>query len=115
MSLKSAWKKFTKFFTVTPPVNSMMASDVAYIQEKISAQTAFKVACMDTRLVNGRRNVGLVMDPSTPADEVTKAQDLFIAAAKERNIELTRDQVIRYVPGGEPHVSRLVQPAPKTW
>lgn len=114
-SIKEAFQKLGRAIAGPPPVNSMMSGDVAYIQTKVREATGFDVGCQDTRLVNGRKNVGLIMPETTPAADVTKAEDVFIAAAKERNIELTREQVIHYVPGTISPPSRLVQPAPKTW
>jgi hypothetical protein len=114
-SLKEAFKKLDRALFGPPPVNSMMVSSVQHIQKAVREATGFDVGCQDTRIVNGRKNVGLIMPETTPADQVTKAEDVFIAAAKERGIELTREQVIRYVPGTISPPSRLVQPAPKTW
>lgn len=115
MSLKSIWKKFVKAFEFAPSVNAMDAYDVAYIDQKVRAETPFSVGCMDTRLVNGRRNVGLVLPETTPAEEVARAEDIFIAAAKEKGIEITRDKILRYVPGTITKPGRAVQPTPRTW
>ena len=115
MTLKSIWKKVQTAVVGTPPVNSMTAADVAYIGEKVRAATAFDVAAQDTRWVGYRRNVGLVADPATAPAIIAQAEDAFIAAAQERNITLTRAQVLRYVPSAAPTPSRMVQPAPKTW
>jgi hypothetical protein len=114
-NLKEAFKKLGRAIAGPEPVNSMSAYDVAHIQKAVRAQTGFDVGCQDTRLVNGRKNAGLIMPQTTPAEEVSKAEVVFIAAAKERNIELTRAQVIHYVPGTISPPSRFVQPAPKTW
>ncbi|MEZ0225914.1 MAG: hypothetical protein ACAH83_15270 [Alphaproteobacteria bacterium] len=114
-SIKEVFQKIGRAIAGPEPVNSMMSGDVAYIQTKVREATGFDVGCQDTRLVNGRKNAGLIMPENTPADQVTKAEDVFIAAAKERNIELTREQVIHYVPGTISPPSRFVQPAPKTW
>lgn len=115
MKLKEAWQKFCKAINGTPPVNSMSAYDVGYIKTKVQEATGFDVGCQDTRIVNGRKNVGLIMAQDTPADKVAAAEDAFIAAAAERKIALTREQVIHYVPGTISPPSRLVQPAPRTW
>lgn len=115
MKLKEAWNKFVKSLKGAPSINYMTAYDVAHIDKKVREQTSFEVACFDTRIVNGRRNVGLVIDPSTPADIVAKAEDVFLAAAAERNLNLTREQIIRYVPGTTSKPGRLVQPPAKTW
>jgi hypothetical protein len=114
-SIKEAFKKLGRAIAGPESINSMSAYDVIHIQKAVREQTSFDVGCQDTRLVNGRKNVGLIMPETTPAADVTKAEDVFIAAAKERNIELTREQVIHYVPGTISPPSRFVQPAPKTW
>jgi len=79
----------------------------------VRAKTAFDVACVDTRQVNGRKNVGLVIDLKNPVADVADAQDVFIAAAKDRNIILTRGQVVFYTPDSAPRMSRIVQSTPK--
>lgn len=113
--LRNAWKKMKTAFAGDTPVNSMDAHDVAHIQKRVRDATPFDVAAMDTRMVNGRRDVGLIMPEDTPEAAAQAAEDVFIEAAKERGIELTRGQVLHYVPGTTTLPGRLVQPRPKTW
>ncbi len=113
--LKEKWDKAMTAIFGPEPVNSMSCYDVAHIQKKVQEATGFDVGCQDTRAINWRKNAGLIMAPETPKDQVTKAEDAFIAAAAERKITLTREQVIHYVPGTISPPSRFVQPAPKTW
>lgn len=113
--LKAAWKKAGEALAGKPPVNAMSAYDVQHIQRRVRAETAFDVACMDTRAVNGRKNVGLVVPEATAPDVLAKAEDIFLEAAKERGLTLTREKILHYVPGSIGPVSRFVQPPPKTW
>lgn len=114
-NLKEKWQKFCKAVAGTPPVNSMDCYDVGHISKKVQEATGFEVQCQDSRLVNGRKNVGIVMPPDTPADKVKQAEDTFVAAAAERGLTLTREQVIHYMPGTKFTPWRVVAPAPKTW
>lgn len=113
--LTNAWKKVKDAFAGQTPINSMDAYDVAHIQKRVRDATPFDVAAMDTRMVNGRRDVGLIMPEDTPEESARAAEDVFIAAAKERGLDLARGQVLRYVPGTTTLPGRLVQPRPKTW
>ena len=114
-NLKEKWQKFCKAVAGTPPINSMSCYDVGYISKKVEEATGFEVQCRDTRGVNWRMNVGIVMPQDTPADKVKQAEDTFIAAAAERNITLTREQVVHYMPGTTYTPWRVVAPPPKTW
>jgi hypothetical protein len=115
MKAKDFLKKAAKVLKGTPPVNGMYASDVAYIQQKVREQTEFDVVCMDSRLVNCRKNVGLAMPETTAPEVIKQAEDVFIAAAKERGMDLDRTQVLHYTAESKSNTGRVVTPAPKTW
>ena len=115
MTVKELWRKTKAALFGRPPVNCMTNDTVRYIQQKVRDQTGFEVICMDTRMVNVRKNVGIVMPTDTPAATVAKAEDAFIAAAQAKGEKIERQQVLHYVPGSKSSVGRLVLPTPKTW
>jgi hypothetical protein len=98
MKLKEIWSKLSSAIKVQEPVNTMTAQDVIFIQKKVREQTAFDVNCMDTRTINGRKNVGLIIPETAGSYDIAKAQDVFIAAAKERGIAIERQNIVRYAP-----------------
>jgi len=110
MSIKDVWKKVTKTFSGALPPGCMNASDVQYIDQKVREETNFSVACMDTRMIDVRKNVGLVMPVSTPAEEVIKAEDVFISAAKDRGIVIDRKDIPHYAPGTISKPDRNIKP-----
>ena len=120
MKLKEIWKKIDSKLSLAingpPAANYMNAYDVQYIAQKVSEQTGVKVSCQDTMRINGRKNVGLVMAQDSAPDLVAKAEDAFIAAAKERSIDIERSKIVHYVPGTEPSTAPYrINPPSKTW
>ena len=122
MNIKKIWKNIVEAlpfhfvgFGGMGEYNLMNTQAVQSIQEKVFSQTGFNVACMDARFVGGRKNVGLVMPKNTPEAEVKKAEDIFMAAARNSGFEIKREDIPHYVPGTEPRPSRLVLPTPEVW
>ncbi len=120
IDLKKAWKKFVLAIEGKRTAYGMYDQDFQHIQKKIREYAKREhvecdVACIDTRFPGCCANVGLTMSPSTSPEIVRQAEDVFIAAAKERNIEVKRGDITHYVPGTVSKQSRLVMPAPKTW
>lgn len=107
--LKTVFEAVAKAFE--PPVNMMSNGTVNYISEEVRAKTDFDVACYDSRAVNMRQNVGLVIPEGADEAKVEEAAEVFMLAAMDRGERVMPDNLIIYSAEkspGEP--SRLVQP-----
>ena len=112
MKLSAIWAKIKDALTPTPDFNNMTAQQVGRVQEKLRAGApGFDVACYDTRFVNVRKNVGLVVPKDASEDQVQEAAAVFLAAAKEVDENQRQDSVILYQEGNAPAPSRFVQEA----
>ncbi|MGB9153691.1 MAG: hypothetical protein WCD70_11480 [Alphaproteobacteria bacterium] len=103
-----------------PPVNRMNTDAVQHIQKKVQEQTDFDVGYMNTKflhsraqnmfyLFNMRQDVGLIMSADTPPEQVAKAEDVFISAAREKGIKIERQKIVRFSPGSMLCPNRLLQ------
>ncbi len=115
MKLREIWENFVTFMIGAPPVNYLEDDQIEFIREKMEAETAFDIGGIDTMRIGGLRDVGLIIPQDTPADIITAAQDVFIAAAKEKGIEIKREDIIHYVPGTVATGPTLRIYSPETW
>lgn len=100
MNIQDAWKK----------AGLMDVSTIQYIHKKVYEQTGFKVVCQDTRNIDLRKNVGLVIPKNASTEALTKAEDVFIAAAKDKGITIERQNIVRYAPNTISPPSRNINP-----
>lgn len=107
--LTRIWEEVARAFAA--PLNMMSAGTVQHIQEQVRAKTDFDVACFDSRAVNMRKDVGLVVPDDVSEDQLKSVVDIFMVAAAEKGEIIQPEKVILYSADNPPATpSRFVQP-----
>jgi hypothetical protein len=94
-------KETARALTGYPSFNKMSSVVADVIREAVQKQTGFEVIGDWMFLESNtyrKKNVGLVVPASATAADVARAEDVFIAAAKDWNVKINREDIPHYPP-----------------